>query len=112
MDNIASADMWQALGTLVIRLLAAVLVLVIGYIVSKWIAGLVRKLLGKTNLDNRFDGWAGDDGHVPKVESHYIQYRVLHTHAVCSGRLFPSAGTGSHYCTTQCVLERHICIPA
>ncbi len=67
MDNIASADMWQALGTLVLRLLAAVLVLVIGWLVSKWIAGIVRKLLGKTNLDDRFGKWAGDDD-VPKVE--------------------------------------------
>lgn len=69
MDSITSADMWTALGTLVLRLLAAVLVLVIGYIVSKWIAGLVRKLLGKTNIDNRFAGWAGDDDQMPKVEN-------------------------------------------
>jgi len=67
MDSITSADMWQALGTLLLRLLAAVLVLVIGWLVSKFIAGLVRKLLKKTNLDNRFASWAGD-GDVPKVE--------------------------------------------
>ena len=50
-----------------LRLVGAVLVLVIGWLVAKWIAGLVRKLLGRTNIDNRVANWAGD-GDVPKVE--------------------------------------------
>jgi len=67
MDTIFSADLWQPLGALLLRLLGAVLVLVIGWLVSKWIAGLVGKLLKRTNLDNRVANWAGGDD-VPKVE--------------------------------------------
>jgi hypothetical protein len=67
MDTIFSADIWQPLGALLLRLVGAVLVLVIGWLVAKWIAGLVRKLLGRTNIDNRVANWAGD-GDVPKVE--------------------------------------------
>lgn len=67
MDNIFSADVWQPIGALLLRLLGAVLVLVIGWLVSKWIAGLVRKLLKRTNLDNRVANWAGE-GNVPAVE--------------------------------------------
>ncbi|HEY53474.1 MAG TPA: mechanosensitive ion channel [Caldilineae bacterium] len=67
MENIFSAAIWQPIIALMLRLLGAVLVLVIGWLVAKWISGLVGKLLKRTSIDNRVANWAGD-GNVPKVE--------------------------------------------
>jgi hypothetical protein len=41
------------IGTTLLNLLAALLILIIGYIVARLIAGLVRRLLQRTELDNR-----------------------------------------------------------
>jgi hypothetical protein len=67
-----------ALGTLVLRLTAAVVVLLVGWVISKWISGLVGKLIHKTDLDNRTSSWAGDE-QVPPVEESIskIVYYVL-----------------------------------
>ena len=41
------------IGTTLLNLLAAVLILIIGYIVARLIAGVIRRLLLRTELDNR-----------------------------------------------------------
>jgi hypothetical protein len=55
------------LGTLLLRLIAAGLVLLIGWLLAKWIAGLFGKLLRRLGVDERSAKWAGDEK-VPKVE--------------------------------------------
>jgi hypothetical protein len=57
----------SSLGTLLLRLLFAAVVLVIGWLIAKFIANIVRRLLHRTDLDNRAAQWAGDD-RVPAVE--------------------------------------------
>jgi hypothetical protein len=56
-----------ALGAFVLRLLAALVVLLIGWLIAKWLAGLVGKLLKRLGVDERAAKWAGDEK-VPKVE--------------------------------------------
>jgi hypothetical protein len=46
-------ELWVALGTFGLRLIGALLVLLVGWLVARFIANVVRKLLSKTNLDNR-----------------------------------------------------------
>jgi hypothetical protein len=43
----------STIGTTLLNLLAAVLILLVGYIVARLIASLVRRLLNRTDLDNR-----------------------------------------------------------
>jgi hypothetical protein len=57
----------SALGALLLRLLAAGAVLLIGWLIAKWLAGLVGKLLKRLGVDERAAKWAGDEK-VPKVE--------------------------------------------
>jgi hypothetical protein len=55
------------LGDLLVQLVAALLVLLVGWLIARFIANLVRKLLQRINLDNRTAGMAGDEK-VPAVE--------------------------------------------
>lgn len=55
------------LGNLLLRLVVAGLVLLIGWLISKFIASIVRRLLARTNLDNRAAKWAAGEK-VPAVE--------------------------------------------
>jgi hypothetical protein len=55
------------LGDLLVRLTAALLVLLVGWLIARFIANLVRKLLQRIGLDNRAAGMAGDEK-VPAVE--------------------------------------------
>ena len=43
----------QPLGTLILNLLIALLILIVGYIVARILGSLTRRLLKRTNLDNR-----------------------------------------------------------
>jgi len=67
MDTSVFTDMLPILGGLVMRVVAAGLVLLIGWLLAKWIAKLVLKLLQKTDLDDRIASSASDD-RIPKVE--------------------------------------------
>jgi len=66
MDALSGTTM-TALGTLLLRVIGAGIVLLIGWLVSKWLARLVLKLLHRLDLDNRMEKSAGDEG-VPQVE--------------------------------------------
>ena len=57
-------SLFSSLGTSLPNLLAALLILIIGWIVARLIAGGVRKLLKRTNLDNRLAKTATDDAEV------------------------------------------------
>lgn len=49
-------------------LLAAVAVLIVGWIVALLIASLVKRLLGKTDFDNKLVGWVGKDRNAVQAE--------------------------------------------
>jgi len=53
MDTSVLTDMLPVLGALAIRVVMAGVVLLVGWVLAKWIAKLVLKLLRKTQLDNR-----------------------------------------------------------
>ena len=55
------------LVTLVLRAIAAGLVLLIGWLIARWLAKLVYKLLHRLHLDERLSGSAGDED-VPAIE--------------------------------------------
>jgi hypothetical protein len=57
----------STIGTLLLQLVAAGLVLLIGWLIAKWLAGLVGKLLKRLGIDERAAKSAGE-GKVPKVE--------------------------------------------
>jgi small-conductance mechanosensitive channel len=57
----------ESFGTLLLRLLAALAVLLIGWLIARWLAGLVGKLLKRLRIDERAAKAAGDEK-VPKVE--------------------------------------------
>jgi len=79
MDFSVVTSLLPILGALVMRIIMAGLVLLVGWLLAKWIAKLVLKLLHKTNLDNRIaSSTAGD--RVPKVEetvSQIVFYLLL-----------------------------------
>ena len=43
----------QPLGSTILNLVVAILILIVGYIVARIIASVTRRLLKRTNLDNR-----------------------------------------------------------
>jgi hypothetical protein len=66
MTTALSTDL-SILGAFVIRLVAALLVLLIGWLIARFIAGIVRRLLGKTHLDDRVANAAAGEN-VPRLE--------------------------------------------
>jgi hypothetical protein len=50
----------QPLGSLVLNLLIALLILIVGYIVARILGSLTRRLLKRTNLDNRLADWLSE----------------------------------------------------
>ncbi len=78
MDTSAITGLLPVIGNLALRVIAAALVLLIGWLLAKWIAKLVYKLLEKVQLDKRIAGSAEDE-RVPKVEETIssIVYYVL-----------------------------------
>ncbi|NKQ37425.1 MAG: mechanosensitive ion channel [Chloroflexi bacterium] len=54
-------------GALIINVAAALLILIIGYIVARIIASVVRRLLGRTNLDNRLSNTLSEPDDPTKV---------------------------------------------
>ncbi len=62
-------DIGNTVGGYVPTLLAALAVLLVGWLVALLVASAVRRLLGRTQLDNRLVGWVGGDpkgGHAEK----------------------------------------------
>ncbi len=55
------------IGALIINVAAALLILIIGYIVARIIASIVRRLLGRTNLDNRLSNTLSEPDDPTKV---------------------------------------------
>jgi hypothetical protein len=67
----AEMPSWAAnIIPLALNLVGAALILVLGWIVSGFVAGIVRKLLTKTTLDEQFAGFfAGGRGPAPRIDN-------------------------------------------
>lgn len=50
----------QPLGSTILNLLVALLILIVGYIVARILGSLTRRLLKRTNLDNRLTNWLSE----------------------------------------------------
>jgi hypothetical protein len=50
----------QPLGSTILNLLIALLILIVGYIVARILGSLTRRLLKRTNLDNRLADWLSE----------------------------------------------------
>ncbi len=57
----------ETLGVGLLNLLAALLILIVGYIVARILGGLTRRILKKFDLDNRVSQRASDDFDLPKI---------------------------------------------
>jgi hypothetical protein len=66
MDTLLN-QLWVAVGSFGLRLIAALVVLLIGWLIARFIANIVRRILGRTNLDNRAAELAKGEN-VPEVE--------------------------------------------
>jgi len=60
MDISVLTDMLPTLSNLAIRVVSAGLVLLVGWLLARWISRLVLKLLRKTNIDNRIASTVSD----------------------------------------------------
>ena len=60
--------LFPTLTNLILRVGLALLVLLIGWLIAKFISGLVRKLLARIGVDRRINKTSGDTG-VPQVEA-------------------------------------------
>jgi hypothetical protein len=68
MDTTAFSDFLPALGGLLLRLVAALIVLFIGWLVARWLGKLTTKLLHRFNVDDKTADWAGEEEDIPQVE--------------------------------------------
>ena len=68
MDTTALSDLLPALGTLLLRLVAALIVLFIGWLIARWLGNLTTKLLHRFSVDEKTAGWAGEEEDIPQVE--------------------------------------------
>ncbi|MCJ7536847.1 MAG: mechanosensitive ion channel [Anaerolineales bacterium] len=50
----------QPLGITILNLVIAILILIVGYIIARIIGSITRRLLKRTNLDNRLTGWLSE----------------------------------------------------
>jgi hypothetical protein len=50
----------QPLGSMILNLLVALLILIVGYIVARILGSVTRRLLKRTNLDNRLADWLSE----------------------------------------------------
>lgn len=50
----------QPLGSMILNLLVALLILIVGYIVARILGSVTRRLLKRTNLDNRLANWLSE----------------------------------------------------
>jgi hypothetical protein len=50
----------QPLGSTILNLLIALLILIVGYIIARIIGSVIRRLLNRTNLDNRLADWLSE----------------------------------------------------
>ncbi|UCF28288.1 MAG: mechanosensitive ion channel [Chloroflexota bacterium] len=50
----------QPLGSMILNLLVALLILIVGYIVARILGSITRRLLNRTNLDNRLADWLSE----------------------------------------------------
>jgi hypothetical protein len=65
------------LGTSLINLLAAILVLIVGYIVARLLAGLTRRILKRLEVDNRIAARLSDDFGLPHVDIENVLASVV-----------------------------------
>ena len=68
MDTTAITDMFPTLGVLLLRLVAALLVLFVGWLIARWLGKMITALLHRFNVDSRTDDWAGEEEDIPQVE--------------------------------------------
>ena len=61
----------SSLGSRLLNLLAALAILIIGYIVARILAGITRKLLGKVSVDDRIAKRMSEDFDLPNVDIEY-----------------------------------------
>ena len=61
------------LGVGLVNLVVALLIIIIGYIVARLLAGLVRRLLKRTEVDNRFAKRMSDDFGLPHVNPNLVR---------------------------------------
>ena len=53
MDTTAFSDLLPVLGTLLLRLVAALIVLFIGWLIARWLGNLTTKILHRFNVDEK-----------------------------------------------------------
>jgi hypothetical protein len=75
-------DVWQSMIAKLPQMLAAVLILVGGYILALLIASTTRMVLRRLNIDTYVQNWLGDEGVTPRVSpsnwiSRVVYYIVL-----------------------------------
>ena len=68
MDTTAFSDLLPALGGLLLRLVAALIVLFIGWLIARWLGKLTTKILHRFNVDDKTADWAGEEEDIPQVE--------------------------------------------
>jgi small-conductance mechanosensitive channel len=68
MDTSSLTGLLPALGTLLLRLVAALIVLFIGWLIARWLGNLTTKLLHRFNVDDKTADWAGEEEDIPQVE--------------------------------------------
>jgi small-conductance mechanosensitive channel len=54
-----SQQLGQLGGSFLPKLLGAIALLIIGWLVARIVANIIRRALTRTNLDNRFAQWVG-----------------------------------------------------
>lgn len=67
----------STLGSRLLNLLAALAILIVGYIVARILAGITRKLLGKVNVDDRIAKRMSEDFDLPDVDIEYATGTVV-----------------------------------
>ena len=58
----------ETLGVGLVNLVVALLVIIVGYIVARLLAGLVRRLLKRVEFDNRIAKRVSDDFDLPHID--------------------------------------------
>jgi len=71
-------DVWQSMIAKLPQMLAAVLILVGGYILALLIASTTRMVLRRLNIDTYVQNWLGDEGVTPRVSPSNWTSRVVY----------------------------------
>ena len=67
----------STIGERLLNLLAALAVIIIGYLIARILAGITRKLLNKVDFDNRIAKRMSDDFDLPNVDIEYAAGTVV-----------------------------------